>query len=63
MNTNWFLHQGLLRHGETRYAAQLADTRMSWSSAAASTSSTTHVLASGWCPSLGWATLAADMDI
>ena len=24
MNTNWFLHQGLLRHGEPRYASQLA---------------------------------------
>ena len=25
MNTNWFLHQGLLRHGEARYASQLAE--------------------------------------
>jgi len=25
MNTNWFLHQGLLRHGEAGYASQLAD--------------------------------------
>jgi hypothetical protein len=25
MNTNWFLHQGLLRHGEAGYAAQLAE--------------------------------------
>ena len=24
MNTNWFLHQGLLRHGEAGYASQLA---------------------------------------
>jgi Glycosyl hydrolase family 63 C-terminal domain len=24
MNTNWFLHQGLLRHGERGYASQLA---------------------------------------
>jgi hypothetical protein len=25
MNTNWFLHQGLLRHGEAGYASQLAE--------------------------------------
>jgi hypothetical protein len=25
MNTNWFLHQGLLRHGEARYASRLAE--------------------------------------
>jgi len=25
MNTNWFLHQGLLRHGEGGYASQLAE--------------------------------------
>jgi hypothetical protein len=25
MNTNWFLHRGLVRHGESRYAAELAE--------------------------------------
>jgi hypothetical protein len=25
MNTNWFLHQGLVRHGEAGYASQLAE--------------------------------------
>jgi hypothetical protein len=64
MNTNWFLHQGLLRHGETRYAAQLAE--HSHELVERGGFNEFYDARSGrpvGARRFGWATLAADMDI
>jgi hypothetical protein len=63
MNTNWFLHRGLVRHGESGYASQLAER------------SRELIERGGFneffdarsgqpvgAERFGWATLAADMD-
>lgn len=63
MNTNWFLHQGLLRHGEEGYASRLAE--RSRDLVESSGFNEFYNARSGrpvGAKRFGWATLVADMD-